>query len=66
MPFRPLAGALAFCGGTVRVEQVWARGESVGGDAVFAEEGRADGGLLLLLVDATSHGPRAQRLVRHL
>jgi hypothetical protein len=33
------------------------KGETVNGDALFAEEGRADGALMLFLVDVTHHGP---------
>jgi hypothetical protein len=33
-------------------------GETVNGDAVFVETGRADGAYLLLLVDVSGHGPQ--------
>jgi serine phosphatase RsbU (regulator of sigma subunit) len=39
------------------------RGEAVGGDAVFLSCGRADGGLLLLLIDVTGHGQAAADIV---
>jgi serine phosphatase RsbU (regulator of sigma subunit) len=64
MPFhRPAAtgsaGGVTYC---------WrlhpARGETVSGDALFAETGRADGATLFLLVDVTSHGPKAAEVVR--
>ncbi len=33
------------------------RGEAVNGDGLFVETGRADGALMLLMVDITHHGP---------
>jgi serine phosphatase RsbU (regulator of sigma subunit) len=42
------------------------QGESVGGDAVFVEVGRHDGGHLFLIVDVCGHGPQAARIVQDL
>jgi len=42
------------------------QGEAVGGDAVFVEVGRQDGGHLFLIVDVCGHGPPAARIVQDL
>jgi hypothetical protein len=68
MPFRPTPPPPAV--GLLCFEFHWQTrpcfGEVVSGDELFLEDGRADGQVLLLLVDVMGHGPDAAAIVAHL
>jgi serine phosphatase RsbU (regulator of sigma subunit) len=66
MPFHqpPAAGSSGHLGYCWRLHP--ARGETVSGDALFAETGRADRRTLFLLLDVSGHGAGPAAVVRYL
>lgn len=64
MPFSPLPPSLVLGDVEIASLSVPCRGETVSGDGLFVETGRADGGLMLLMVDVAGHGPAAARIAR--
>jgi len=63
MPFQPLTGSFTWPSLELYAASEPCHGESVSGDGLFAEVGRRDGGLMLLLVDVMGHGSRAAQTV---
>jgi serine phosphatase RsbU (regulator of sigma subunit) len=66
MPFVQLSGPNDSAPSSLAWQAENSQGEAVGGDALFLEVGRADGRWMVLLADATGHGPAAAEVVAHL